>query len=106
MHKKLCSEIKNGRPIRGLKNNTKIHTEYRHVPTDATVRFRKVRRKSNFTQVIIKCMANYVHVCLYTRMMYILYIQPHIIIHCTAVTHCKCPKNPHNQKLFVSKPYR
>jgi len=59
-----------------MKNITKIHTECIHVPTDATVLFLKVKRKPNFAQVLIKCMADYIYV--YTHMLYY-YIYSHIL---------------------------
>jgi len=45
-------------------------------------------------------MAKYVYV--YTRMLYILHIQPHIIAHCAAVNHHKRRKNTHNEKLCLN----
>ena len=62
----------------GRKNITKIYTEYRHVSADETVRFLEVRRKSNFAQVVIKFMADYI--CVYTHMLYY-FIYSHILSH-------------------------
>jgi hypothetical protein len=56
-----------GWPSRRMSNITKIHTEYRHVPTYAALRFLEVRRESDFAQVVIKFMADYI--CVYTCML-------------------------------------